>query len=170
MAQSSQQQNGATPTALVAARVRELRDGRGWSAQRLADELTQVGINWDRSIVANLESGRRATVSVEELLALAYVFGVAPVHILVPTDDRPYPVVPTDERPTRQVRAWIRGKEALKDERTYFIEVPADEWVATTGIVRDPTGIALVAQEMARLQQQLLTMVRQQKEDNDGTR
>jgi transcriptional regulator with XRE-family HTH domain len=58
--------------------MRKLRTERGWSAQRLSEEMSKVGVPWDRSIVANLEYGRRRTVSVEELLALAYVLAVPP--------------------------------------------------------------------------------------------
>ena len=44
-------------------------------------------MDWTRIVVTKLETGRRQSVSVEELLALAYVLNVAPVHLLVPWDD-----------------------------------------------------------------------------------
>jgi transcriptional regulator with XRE-family HTH domain len=169
MAQQFRSSESPTPSALVGARMRELRDGRGWSAQRLADELAQVGIKWDRSIVANLESGRRASVSVEELLALAYVFGVAPVHLLVPVDERPYPIVPTDEYPTSRVRAWVRGEQSLKGERTYDTEVPPDEWLFTRERGGTPDGYSLLVQEMKRMRVEIEAMA-QDKRDSDGTR
>lgn len=111
--------------------MKELRTARGWSAAHLAKEMTGVGVAWDRSIVANLELGRRATVSVEELLALAYVLNVAPVHLLVPVDDgaREYQVAPGALPITLdETRAWIRGQHPLGDRRIYYAEMPAKEF------------------------------------------
>lgn len=121
---------------MIAARVRELRKRQDWTADQLAKELQAVGIEWDRSIVTNLELGRRKTVSVEELLALAYVLGVAPVHLLVPPDageDHRYRVVPAGLSALRPetARRWIAGSQPIKagpggviDGRRYFFEAP----------------------------------------------
>jgi hypothetical protein len=88
--------------------------------------------------VANLETGRRAMVSVEEMFALAYVLNVAPVHLMVPPVDKddhtPYQIVPNDPiqkaRPFPDaVRAWIRGNLHIgTDMKRYFTEVPDSEW------------------------------------------
>lgn len=67
----------------IADRVRTLRAEHGLSAQRLADRMSELGISWKREVVANLENGRRGTVGVDELLALAIVFDVPPVTLLV---------------------------------------------------------------------------------------
>jgi hypothetical protein len=40
------------------------------------------GIPWNRDIVANLESGRRASFDVAELVALAGIFDVQPAVLL----------------------------------------------------------------------------------------
>jgi hypothetical protein len=104
------------------------------SAQQLAERVSRFGIAWDRSIVANLETGRRAVLSVEEMLALAVVLDVAPVHLLVPTvdDQEPYLVTPqASPVATRgQVRHWVRGFCELpgRDPRKYFTEVPMNEF------------------------------------------
>lgn len=128
-----------TPHRVIAARVRELRRKRGWSAAHLAAEMARVGVGWDRSIVANLESGRRAAVSVEELFALAATLSVAPIHLCVPTveevEELTYRVAP-GERPISPsyARAWIRGITPIGDPRIYFAEVPAAEriWIGST--------------------------------------
>lgn len=92
--------------------------------------MTNVGVRWDRSIVANLENGRRATVSVEELLALAYVLDVAPVHLVVPLDDGQFHVTPEWATNADRAREWFRGQHPLPstDPRIFFSEVPLDEW------------------------------------------
>lgn len=104
------------------------------SAARLAEEMTRVGIKWDRSIVANLENGRRSIITVEELLGLAFVLDVAPIHLMVPQDSAGWYAVTPEGYATLndRVRAWIRGAYALPghtDERKYFSEVPEDEWM-----------------------------------------
>jgi transcriptional regulator with XRE-family HTH domain len=119
-----------TPHRAIADRVRTLRQGRGWSAAKLAEQMKVHGISWDRSIVANFESGRRAYVTVEELLALAYVLDVAPVHLLIPTEteaDDQYAPVPTFTTHPSYVREWIRGLRPIGDVdlRRYFSDVPA---------------------------------------------
>ena len=103
--------------------------------------MRAVGVPFDKTVIANLETGRRRFVTVAELLALALVLDVAPLHLMVPTDDTPtddtpapehevYPVTPTLTCATSSVRAWIRGESPLgqQDPRTYFAEVPAEEW------------------------------------------
>ncbi|WP_446218280.1 helix-turn-helix domain-containing protein [Micromonospora sp. IBHARD004] len=131
-----------TPHRVIAERMKALRKKRGWSAAHLALEMKKAGIPWDRSIVASLELGRRATVTVEELLALSYVLSVAPVHLLVPpvgVEDRtPYQVVPNGPGGPDSVlagsppypavvRAWIRGQLPMGDPRSFFEEVPPSE-------------------------------------------
>jgi len=121
---------GATdPVSNISARVRELRTRKGWTGAELGKRMTARGIRWDRSIVANLENGRRATVSVSELLALARVFDVAPLHLLVPVQERAFRVTEDEVYSTERVRAWIRGQTPLPgtDERMFRSEVPLDE-------------------------------------------
>lgn len=68
--------------------------------------MAKVGIRWDRSIVANLDLGRRATVSVDELLALATVLDCSPWALLPDGHAQPAPV----ERVTAsQVRVEIES-------------------------------------------------------------
>ena len=101
------------PTAVIVRQMRELRAARGWSAQRLANEVSAAGLSWDRSIVANLESGRRRTLSVEEWLVVSRVLGIAPLHLLVPVNDADMQVTPQDHITAHQARQWIRGGDPL---------------------------------------------------------
>lgn len=97
---------------MVAARVRQYRDERGWSAQRLGEEMKQYGVSWDRSIVANFEAGRRPYVTVEELLVLSRVFGVAAVDFVAPGDmdpGAPYQLTPAAVSTVRNARDWLTG-------------------------------------------------------------
>lgn len=119
------------PHRVIAERVREVRRTRGLTAAQLGEKMAEAGVGWDRNTVASLENGRRSAVSVEELLCLAYVLDVAPVHLGVPLDaDGWYAVTPDVATTYEHARAWIRGTDALPgtDERKYFSEVPQDEW------------------------------------------
>lgn len=97
-------------TGIVISRMRSLREGKGWSARQLGDEMTKAGVPWDRSIVNNLEIGRRKNVTVEELFALAFVLEVSPLYLLDLEDgaSTPYPVTPRHQIAKREVRHWVR--------------------------------------------------------------
>ncbi len=132
------------PTAAVAGRVRDLRQRRGWSAAELAARCADKGLDgFNRSVLANIESGRRSYVTVAEWLTLAYVLDVAPVHLLVPTEvdedvtEDLYAICPDVFLPIPQAREWVRGgyAPAAVDPRRYFSEVPREEWEA-----RPPTA------------------------------
>lgn len=121
---------------MIAERVRDLLARKRWTAQQLVDALGEVGVEWTRLIVANLlvkkSDRRRRYVTVDELLALAYVLDVAPIHLLVPIDNeaRWYAVTPKVLHPAGLVRNWIRGRIPMpgRDRRVYFSEVPENEW------------------------------------------
>jgi hypothetical protein len=54
------------------------------SAQRLADRCAELGYPVPRNVIANLESGRKDSVSVAELLVVAEALEVPPVLLLFP--------------------------------------------------------------------------------------
>lgn len=112
------------PVVTIAQRVKELRGRRGWTAAQLGAALSKHGIRWDRFTVANLESGKRQNVTVQELFALSLALDVAPTNLLVPLDDRAYQITPNRAESADSVRAWVRGDDPLPgtDERTYRAE------------------------------------------------
>lgn len=122
----------SSPLQVVIDRMRELRTKRRMTAQQLAEAMTRAGVQWEAGVVTKLETGRRKSLSVTEMLALAYVLDVAPVHLLVPPDayDVPYPLAEGVEVSAHDVRGWIRGQAALPgtDRRLYFSEVPDREF------------------------------------------
>jgi len=71
-----------TLTAMIAARVRVLRREMRLSGAVLAAGMKDRGIPWNRTTVAKLETGRRESITVPELLALAQVLGIPPVLLL----------------------------------------------------------------------------------------
>lgn len=69
---------------VVASEVKRHRQRRGLSAQQLADACAELGLPIQRSVLANLESGRRTNLSVPELLVIAAALKVAPVLLVFP--------------------------------------------------------------------------------------
>ena len=124
-----------TASGAVAARLKELRRRRGWSAAKLAEQCARAGApGLTASVLANIETGRpdaagtrRRDITVDELLTLAYVLNVAPLHLLVlPAEREPgtaMHVLPgTTVTDPDLLTRWLRGEEALPgtDHRAYY--------------------------------------------------
>lgn len=98
------------PTKMIAKRVRELRAARKWTAQQLAEKITEAGVEWNRGTVAKLENGRRTAVSVEELFALAWALGVPPVVLVLPDDaGAECELTPAVTAEANRVFGWLVG-------------------------------------------------------------
>lgn len=95
----------------IGRQVRLYRDKAGLSAQRLADALAELGAPIERSVLANLESGRRKTVSVPEVIALARVLDVPPLSLIYPVeeDSELVEVVPGVVAEARAAAEWFGG-------------------------------------------------------------
>jgi len=76
-------QGSEFPATLVAAKVVSLRTLRGLTQDRVADLMGQLGHEWSRATVSEYERGNR-TLTVDEFLGLALVFGVTPLELLSP--------------------------------------------------------------------------------------
>src|SRR5262245_5662342 len=111
---------GLVPDQVIGYRCRQLRDRKGWTAQQLADAMNGIGMtDWTRIVVTKLENWPkyRRSVTVEELLTLAYVLDVAPIHLMVPIEgglraemEEFYQVTPDLATSLGAVREWIRGE------------------------------------------------------------
>jgi transcriptional regulator with XRE-family HTH domain len=70
--------------ATIAGEVRRYRKDRDMSAQKLADRTAELGYEVPRSVIANLESGRRSDVSLAEVLVLGAALQVPPMLLAFP--------------------------------------------------------------------------------------
>lgn len=96
---------------MIAERIKQLRNKRGLSAQKLGEEMARAGIPWNRSIVVNIEQGRRSYITVEELLALGQVLGVPPLLLAFPFDQvRQVQVLPNVSAPAWDAAQWFAGR------------------------------------------------------------
>lgn len=154
MSQPSESLPPPSLTEVVARRVRDLRTRHGWSARELADRCAAAGMpGLDRSVIANLENGRRRDVSIQEAAVLARVLDVALVHLLALAEDVPQQLDPVTIVPAPEVLLWARGDRPLtgQDETRYLTESYATPaWEAYRDRLR-----AKAAAEAARVQQAL---------------
>jgi transcriptional regulator with XRE-family HTH domain len=133
-----------SPSDVVAARVREVRRARRLQVPELAERCAAEGFpELTAAALWNLE-GRRTgkrpprAITVDELLALAKVLQVHPVHLLVEprAAEEPYQVTPAADAPAADVREWVRGYGFLPgdDRQLYISEVPPGEAQEVAGI------------------------------------
>jgi hypothetical protein len=70
----------------------------------------------NRSVISNIENGRRRYVAVEEAFVLARALEVAPVDLMIPGPaDREVTVTPVETATARAAREWMRGETPLPD-------------------------------------------------------
>ncbi|MDE0571815.1 helix-turn-helix domain-containing protein [Demequina sp. B12] len=86
-----------------------LRSQRGLSAQQVADRTCELGVEVTRSSIANLESGRKTSLSVVELAVLAAALEVAPVRLLFDVEDEPVEVLPGNLVAGVEAADWFSG-------------------------------------------------------------
>ncbi|WP_327268771.1 helix-turn-helix domain-containing protein [Streptomyces sp. NBC_01218] len=106
------QQQGWTEryTQTVAAEVRRHRERRGMSAQDLADACAKLGVPIQRSVIANLENGRRASIGVAEVLVFAAALDVPPGVLMSPVGQTAeVEIFPGEMEDPYSVIQWIAG-------------------------------------------------------------
>jgi transcriptional regulator with XRE-family HTH domain len=113
---------------VVAGQIRYHRERKRpkMSAQALADKCAELGWPIKRSVLSNLESGYRETITVPELFVLAQALEVPPTDLLLPLGraDK-VEILPGMEVSTSDALDWLTGRKAL----------PGTEWESSaTGL------------------------------------
>jgi transcriptional regulator with XRE-family HTH domain len=112
---------------VVASEVRRYRNARGLTAEQLAARCSQLGLSLNRSVIANLESGRRPLTSVAELLVLARALEVPPVRLVVPLGHaETIEVSPGKNAAVWDAFRWFVGEARLQESAAGLEAVPAD--------------------------------------------
>jgi transcriptional regulator with XRE-family HTH domain len=103
---------------VIASQVRRYRTERGMSAQALSDACGALGWPIKRSVLSNLESGYRETVTVPELVVLARALEVPPVQLVYPLGTTAeVEVLPGETVKTEDAMLWFTGwRDLFKDE------------------------------------------------------
>jgi transcriptional regulator with XRE-family HTH domain len=119
-------------TRVVADEVRRYREKRKMSTQRLDERTAELGMRIPRSVLANLESGRRNTVSAAEILVLAAALDVSPALLLFPVGRLELmDALPDLPMPPWQAFEWFTGEREIgvitgTDGARLAISGPAD--------------------------------------------
>ncbi|MFZ4235721.1 helix-turn-helix domain-containing protein [Streptomyces murinus] len=101
---------------VVAANIARLRERRGLTTRQLSGILERAGRNIPASGITRMENGQRV-VTVDELAALAVVFGVSPSALLLPLTEKPTDPVEVTGAPAvgaGEAWAWANGQRPLK--------------------------------------------------------
>jgi transcriptional regulator with XRE-family HTH domain len=126
---------GPRLTRSIAAEIKVRRKALGWSAQELSDAMGKLGVDFPRSTLADLESGRRNQVSVAELLAIAAALNVPPVLLISPVGaSAETEIVPGNRVAAFRAVQWISGETPIPhaDDEAYITSI-TDDWHAATG-------------------------------------
>jgi transcriptional regulator with XRE-family HTH domain len=101
----------------IARELRRHRTARKMSAQQLADECARLGHTaLQRTVISNLENGRRRDVSVADVLVLAAALEVAPAALLFPAGYVPeVEYLPGQTSAPLEAAEWFAGAHAADD-------------------------------------------------------
>lgn len=117
-------------TRSVAEEVQRHRKARGWSAQKLSNACADLGLDFPRSTLADLENGRRVQLGVTELLVLARALDIPPLLLLFPVGtEEEAEVLPGRARPVFRAAQWFTGEGPFPgpdDANTVTITDPAN--------------------------------------------
>ena len=130
---------------VLADEIRSNRERLGWTQDELAEQMTLLGLNWNRVTVAEAEGrGRGRRVSIEELLALAMTFGVGVVHLLAQSGIRTQVTEKVTLEPA-QVRAVMtvgHGSAAPPELRRMQLEFRREQALGHLEVVQAKNSMA----------------------------
>lgn len=130
----------AAPTAVLAERMRAIRQRRRLSAREVADRIAQQGGKLGRASIAKIEVGERG-VTVDEVFLIAAALDVSPTNLLLPAEPMAeVAVTPKETVAAVEVREWIYGQRRLRfgpvrvvdegEEEAFYAEAPEVERLA----------------------------------------
>lgn len=100
--------------------LKRLRQGRFASALELAEACEALGYPIGRNAIANIESGRKTSVPVHEVLVLARALRVPPLALLFDlTSTTPVAVLPDFEAEPWPAVEWFTGEGELRSTYRY---------------------------------------------------
>lgn len=109
----------------IARELRRHRERRGLSAQELADSCAALGMPIQRSVIANFENGRRASIGVAELLVFAAVLKIPPIWLIAPMGfESSVEILPGAVADPYASAAWIGGENAQDGEEEVYGDNP----------------------------------------------
>ncbi|MBA3361935.1 MAG: helix-turn-helix transcriptional regulator [Acidimicrobiia bacterium] len=106
------------PSQVFARRTKRYRDRRGWTQERLAEELSLLGWQVDRAQIAKIETGARG-VSLDEAIAIAWALSLPPAFLWLPLGEDDRIMIENQSVHPELVRQWVIGQSpaATSDRR-----------------------------------------------------
>ncbi|MFH8805515.1 helix-turn-helix domain-containing protein [Streptomyces sp. NPDC017936] len=157
----------------VARELRRHRERRGLSAQELADSCAALGMPIQRSVIANFENGRRASIGVAELLVFAAVLKIPPVWLIAPMGfESSFEILPGSDVDPYASAAWISGEHAQSGEEEVYGDNPVplcDDLIFLMGQIEECREkveeirpvVERVAPELDQIEEQLAQLRRE---------
>lgn len=106
------------------ASIAHIRRERGLSGAQLADRMSDLGFTeMTRSVIANVETGRREYLTVDELGAFAIALNVSLIQLLTPYSGEVLVTPKTEPMAAGWLESWVRGETPWPpsaDEHEYF--------------------------------------------------
>lgn len=113
-------------TRRIGEQVRKLRGKR--SAQQVSDRTKDLGYHVGRATISELETGRRKSIPVTDLVILAAALGVPPVSLIYPDiPDGPVEVLPGHSVSSSDAMQWFDGDRTLTQDSGVEIDYAARE-------------------------------------------
>lgn len=102
-------------TAAMGREVRRVRNARGLTADELASACAALGVDVPSKTVTNLETGRRGSLSVTDLLVIARALDVSPISLMFPLGRADaVEVLPGEEVAVWDAVAWFTDEGVLE--------------------------------------------------------
>ncbi len=99
-------------TARIAGAIRDLRGNR--SGQWLSDRTADLGHRVSRSTISEIETGRRKSITVADLIILAAALSTAPVALIYPGPyDRTIDLTPSEQATELDAVEWFSGLQNI---------------------------------------------------------
>jgi transcriptional regulator with XRE-family HTH domain len=129
-------------TRVIAQEIRRYRQERGVSAQQLSDACAERGLEISRSTIADLENGRRESISVAELIVVAACLQVSPIMLMLPVlREETIEMLPGRTMFTWQAGKWIRGDG-------FLVDIGPDDMLTVDSLGPDEQVSAVALQQM----------------------
>jgi hypothetical protein len=134
----------------VASQVSRLREPN--STQWLSDQTAATaGYRVSRSVIADLENGRRRYVTTAELCALSWALKVPPIRLLYPDlPDGQVEVIPGKQVPSIEAAMWFSGEFP-------YVNKASDNLIQDLAELKEGVRLVSLARERVTLEGQIRT-------------
>ncbi|MEU0272300.1 helix-turn-helix transcriptional regulator [Streptomyces sp. NPDC006307] len=100
----------------IARELRRHRTERGMSAQQVSDACGRLGVDLPRTVISNIENGRRGNITMAEVVILAAALGVPPTVLAFPVGyEAEVEYLPGKTGTPLEAADWWNGEQASEE-------------------------------------------------------